>query len=323
MGAANPWYEMVAARAAAVVHEASLSPFEHNGLNGGARELLVRQFLRPFLPSYVGIGSGEVVNHEGIRSRQVDIILYLKENTPPYLLSDDATGLFPWECVIATIEVKSTLRFDDVIDALVNVSSVRYCEAKIQDRSGAFAGDRIDPADLKGQCPPATFLFAFKSDLVTAQGDIGPEWTRVTEASTKINERFCGAAEVLAAPTGYSEQQMAAARADISKYCLNRTDDQDGVANKRFLTGLCVADREWSHFPVAATHKAQHLRFASDFWEVVATGEFPLSNHKGKRPNVHEGDYMVRLLTELLRICQAMRQARSIYAISRYLSLPS
>src|SRR5262245_10510432 len=85
---------------------------EHKGERGTAREFFVESVLKRFLPPHVVIGSGEIVDGNGRRSRQQDLLLY-RSNFP---VIDSLAGahLYLAEGVLATIEVKSILNLDEV-----------------------------------------------------------------------------------------------------------------------------------------------------------------------------------------------------------------
>lgn len=326
MSLTNPWYDMVSARAAGLLAEASFSPFKHTVMNGSAREMLVAQFLRPFLPSYVGIGSGEIINHLGQRSRQVDVILYLKDNIPPALLPDGYTGIFPWESVIATIEVKSTLNSEEAVASLLNALSVNLCVAGISGTKEARSNDRTLPETSRPIAPPASFLFAFKSDKKSSKksGD-GPEWKRLNDCAIKANNEANAAHKVLS--SGKSLTKKKAAELERIRNLYNpsyKLDDGNeascGFSNK--LRGVCVGSKEWSYLPTGIQEIGKPGQYAQQFWSVNSICNTPFSHHLGQRPAGNEGEYMVRFLIELLKISEFMRTARAIYRMDRYLAIP-
>ena len=74
---------------------------------GFAREHFVKDVLSSFLPKSVIIGSGEIIDGDGRRSGQQDIIVYRADF--PVITSLTPVSVFLAEGVIATIEVKSNL----------------------------------------------------------------------------------------------------------------------------------------------------------------------------------------------------------------------
>ena len=95
--------------------EAGRFAVEHRGEKGSAVEGAVRQFFREHLPSSVGVAHGEVIDRHGNTSTQLDVILYDETRTPT-LYQDQEAGVrvIPVEGVIAAIEVKTSLRLDEI-----------------------------------------------------------------------------------------------------------------------------------------------------------------------------------------------------------------
>jgi len=56
--------------------------FEHNGLVGQEGEKIVAKFLRERLPGSIGVTTGEVLDVEGGRSRQTDVVLLTRCERP-------------------------------------------------------------------------------------------------------------------------------------------------------------------------------------------------------------------------------------------------
>ena len=136
------------------------SDLQHPGEIGRAREIFVRDILRPILPSSIGIGTGFIIDHVGGRSNQVDVILYDKEKIPP-MLFDAVQGIFPCESVVGTVEVKSELtRFllKKSVEAIQSIRDLQYHST-------------ILPRDYKGTTLTNTIsrafdaVFAFSSDI--------------------------------------------------------------------------------------------------------------------------------------------------------------
>jgi len=85
---------------------AALSKLNHQPLKGQLRELLANRLLSKLLTIQYGIGSGIIVNQLGMQSPQTDIVIYDRRILPPFI-EEQKIGLYPAECVLATIEVKS------------------------------------------------------------------------------------------------------------------------------------------------------------------------------------------------------------------------
>lgn len=99
---------------------------EHNGVVGQEGEKIVATFLRERLPASIGVTTGEILDAEGGRSRQTDIILYDAARTPMLFSGEENdTHVVPAEGVLAVIEVKTRLRSGDLETCLANCRSVK------------------------------------------------------------------------------------------------------------------------------------------------------------------------------------------------------
>jgi len=80
----------------------------HQAEKGRENELSLVRLLESLLPQNVGVGSGIVIDSQGGRSKQVDIVLFDRA-TQPSVMAQTSQVLYPIEVVLATIEVKTTL----------------------------------------------------------------------------------------------------------------------------------------------------------------------------------------------------------------------
>jgi hypothetical protein len=94
----------------------SLSDLDHRLTKGELRELFVSNILNSFLTNQFNIGSGIIINQAGMQSNQTDIIIYDNRILPPFI-KEQNIGVYPAECVIATVEVKSNLTFPELLKA--------------------------------------------------------------------------------------------------------------------------------------------------------------------------------------------------------------
>lgn len=142
--------------------------FEHGTTTGTSRELFLMRALRNVLPPAVHIGSGIVVDCEGKRSQQVDIVVY--DPRFPVLRSALAAGLYLAEGVIATIEVKSTLNKRELKKALGNCLSVMTLssyaarasmDAVCKDHSKSDKEQKHKSFEMKREGAPYTYVFAY------------------------------------------------------------------------------------------------------------------------------------------------------------------
>jgi Domain of unknown function (DUF6602) len=107
--------DFVVARIASAVREArAAAAVPHPGVRGQIREILIRDLFRPLLPTDMGVGHGQIVSAVDERvSTEQDIVIYDRRLLPP-LLYEGSLGLFPLECSLAAVEVKSRLTREEL-----------------------------------------------------------------------------------------------------------------------------------------------------------------------------------------------------------------
>jgi len=159
--------------------------FDHGTTVGTAREFIVGRCLRSFLPAGVEIGSGEVVDSNGNRSKQIDVVVY--DSRFPALRTG-AGALYLIEGVIATIEVKSTMKPERLRESLDNCVSVSMLLPKGREESEKTAylkrlmelrncDDKEAEHHFWLQMLPATYIYAFRSELsLEATVDVFKDW---------------------------------------------------------------------------------------------------------------------------------------------------
>ena len=130
---------------------------EHSGNLGYVREHFITKFLQGFLPSMVKIGTGEIIDGNGGRSHQQDIILYRSDF--PVITSQTPINTYLVESVIATIEVKSDLSKKNLIQPFQNSASVKKLECQARVISG---NNPDDISKLELQFSPKTFIIGYK-----------------------------------------------------------------------------------------------------------------------------------------------------------------
>lgn len=135
-----------------------IARIEHHGLAGRAREIFVKDLLRPILPPYVELGSGKIADSEGHLSRETDVVIYSAATLPPLLL-EAGFGIYPAEACIYAIEVKSTLTAAELKDAIAkhrDLRTLRYLSSAVNEffQSIGAPSRPVIPA-----------LFAFETDL--------------------------------------------------------------------------------------------------------------------------------------------------------------
>ena len=95
----------------------------HPGEFGTYREKIIKDFLSPFLPARLAIGTGFIITAENHISTQCDIVIYEKDYTPT--IENSEQRFFPVECVVGVIEVKSKLTKSTLKNALIKLSAIK------------------------------------------------------------------------------------------------------------------------------------------------------------------------------------------------------
>ena len=116
--------EFVSRVRSALARADEIARIDHHGLAGRAREVFVKDLLRPVLPPYVELGSGKIADSEGHLSRETDVVIYSDATLPP-LMIEAGFGVYPAEACIYAIEVKSTLTADQLRDAIAKHRDLR------------------------------------------------------------------------------------------------------------------------------------------------------------------------------------------------------
>lgn len=96
----------------------------HNGEIGRANELALTQLVTSLLPADAGVGTGVIIDPQGHRSAQTDLVIYDK-GAQPQILAHSTQLLFPVETVLAAIEVKTSVSTVDITDAGRKFASIR------------------------------------------------------------------------------------------------------------------------------------------------------------------------------------------------------
>jgi hypothetical protein len=96
----------------------------HEGERGRENEAVLARILEALVPRRYGIGSGLLFDTAGAYSRQTDIVVF-EQSDEPAVLAQTTQVLFPIESVLACIEVKTTLRGEDVTDCLKKARDMR------------------------------------------------------------------------------------------------------------------------------------------------------------------------------------------------------
>ena len=141
----------------------------HSSTTGKLREILVQKFIRPHLPKDLDIRAGVIIDADGKRSRQQDCII-VDTRLPLIDVGSDTEALVLAESVIATIEVKSTLTKEELMNSLESSSITKKLIRKgmMEYRKGAAVITTPEPF------PILTYIFSYSGLTVrTARDHIG------------------------------------------------------------------------------------------------------------------------------------------------------
>lgn len=321
--AGNAWADFIAARVDSLKaeSEAITKFFSHNGIRGSIRELFVKQFLEPFLPPQIGIGTGEIINHEGGRSRQLDVVLYNKDRVPPVLVSGSDTGVFPWECVIAVIEVKSTVTTGVLYDAHINSNSVASVYTDLREPEVLVGG--VKPKDSMFYFTPIPYyLFGFATDL--AESSEAEEKTEVTVGSSTVNLGREGArlnksfddlekkrSELESVITN---EQSASKDIKKAKELFGRLGGAKAKLSGQKILGICVAGREWSTGNISFSDQLM-TQYGN---EPVRVGRW--NYYWDTRFSSSAKEESLSFLHQIIELSYEMPKCRQHFNIARYLS---
>lgn len=110
----------------------------HPTAKGAESELNWTGLLKTYLPERYKISSGFVVDYEGNRSDQIDIIIYDRHFTP-FIFQGESTVFIPAEGVYAVFEVKpdfTKANYDYAIEKLKSVRELKRTTAEFVHASG-------------------------------------------------------------------------------------------------------------------------------------------------------------------------------------------
>jgi len=149
----------------AVAASCAIDSIAHEGLKGRIREIFVEDLVMPLLPSFVGVGTGKIIDSEEGQSAECDVVIYDRDVMPPLLLGQ-REAIFPIESVLYSIEVKTTLNMRELRDVTAKAKRVK----ELKHRPPRYPEGRGYGTVLKpnNDCPrpaPICCLFAFRTNL--------------------------------------------------------------------------------------------------------------------------------------------------------------
>lgn len=99
----------------------------HNGETGRENETSLSQLVQNLLPPTVGVGTGIVIDSQGRRSRQCDLIVFDRAGSPSVMAQTNQL-LYPVETVLLAIEVKTAVTLNEVKDVSAKVDALNLLE---------------------------------------------------------------------------------------------------------------------------------------------------------------------------------------------------
>lgn len=166
---------------ALLAQSAQLEIVQHPGDRGGEREELVEGFLSPLLPERFAIGHGEIRASNGSWSKQEDLIIYDKLNSPR-LFAGRRSQILAVENVAAVIEVKTSLRTKEIQESTKNIRSVRCLEK-------AGMATQVSPGEISFGKPSPIFGALFAFDLGVSLETFRARWVEA-QSPLPPNERI-------------------------------------------------------------------------------------------------------------------------------------
>jgi hypothetical protein len=134
--------------------------FAHAGDKGASVEDSFRIFLRQYLPRRLAVGHGEIVDRQGRRSKQTDVVIATEDH--PFTFTEDLPGLFFIEGVCGVGEVKTNLTAAELQEALEGSCQFKRMESGVP--NGAMWCSNSSDEERFYKCPP-WFLVALESQL--------------------------------------------------------------------------------------------------------------------------------------------------------------
>lgn len=103
---------------------------EHMGLRGNSRESVLKKYIKQLLPKKYAVGSGIVTDVYGTQSKQQDFFVYDAFNSPVFLHMESFC-VIPVESVYATVEVKSSITKETLVQSVENIKSVKQLSINV------------------------------------------------------------------------------------------------------------------------------------------------------------------------------------------------
>lgn len=129
----------------------------HRGEQGVAREQVLREFLRAYLPKRFEVSTGFIFDAEGLVSEQIDIII-ADSMVAPRFEAPGGSRFYPCEAVVAAGEVKTHVTTRrELWDAIAHLRTVSLLDRSAGGRS--FCYRTGEPLDQRGNHLHRIFTF--------------------------------------------------------------------------------------------------------------------------------------------------------------------
>ncbi|NBP36637.1 MAG: hypothetical protein EBV01_14755 [Betaproteobacteria bacterium] len=135
--------------------------YSNSTIKGTRNEIIIQEFLRQLLPAYMKIGNGEVIDTEGNRSSQTDIIV-ADSMLQPFIKNYSIPELFIVEAVTCGGESKAILTKENLQDCLKKSDHFK----KLNHKPAPSLRFNVNQSDLERFFNRKPFFtFAFESSL--------------------------------------------------------------------------------------------------------------------------------------------------------------
>ena len=131
---------------------------KHPGERGRSFEVVVRKFLKKYFPKSLDLSTGFIIDSDGKKSKQMDIIVSDRSKTPIFY-EDESLRLVPVECVHSVIEMKSFLDSDRLEECFENMASVRRLQTKAYSKDPPYDDFSVFQYDIHGLSGQLTTMY--------------------------------------------------------------------------------------------------------------------------------------------------------------------
>jgi hypothetical protein len=237
------------------------------------------------------------------------------------LVSGSDTGIFPWESVVAVIEVKSQITSANMKEAILNAASVHEIYSNLEERDVLISG--IRPKEyMKPFGPIPCYVFAFDSDLAIKDEQdkeffsfgrksypLGKEGIRMLKSRDSLYDDKGKYEEVLNCANGSSTEKESAKRK------LDLISNFSQFGNESNIYGICVAGREWTEGHISFCDRV-FPQYGPDPIRIADMWNYYWETHFASE----DCEEVTRFLYSLLKLSDEMPKCRAHYNVARYFS---